>query len=196
MTCFCPLPNECFPPVWQARQGKSTAQKPSTQTAPSSLVSFPTSHLSQWHTCICKQCARTALNGVLPQKTGNDLSLLYPFLHEGPLCCTLDLITSLRAANPQWGFGQGFRAWGKQHHPQNVPSDAWRTATGTQTKGDAREFLFPSIVSSVLQEAVPTLTRAALSTKLKDSKICLWGCQGQRRGWKHMFSVFGMIQFR
>lgn len=107
---------------------------------------------------------------------------------------SLDLITSLRAENTQWDFGQGLTASGKQQHMQIMTDDALRTVTGSWTKRGCKWVSLPfHFVSSVLQEADK---RAALSTKLKDSKTCLYSCQGQRRDWKLMFSVFGMILFR
>lgn len=50
--------------------GKEHRTKPSTQSAPRSLFTFPTSHLSQWQIHVCKQQGKTALNVVIPQKTG------------------------------------------------------------------------------------------------------------------------------
>lgn len=111
---------------------------------------------------------------------------------------SLDLITSLRAADTQWGFGQGFRASGKQQHTQNMnqwcPKDCHR-----QPDQEGMQVSFSSLPPCVLWftgGSVHADKWAALSTKLRDSKICLCSCQGQRRGWKHMFSEFGMSQFR
>lgn len=73
-----------------------------------------------------------------------------------------------------------------------MTSDALRTITKRENK---QKVPLPRCVLCFTGGSAHTDEQAALSTKLKDSKICLCSCQGQRKDWKHMFSVFGMTQF-
>lgn len=59
---------------------KEHRTKPPAQTAPRSFFTFLTSHLPQRQNRVCKHHGKAALNVVLPQNTGNELSLLCAWL--------------------------------------------------------------------------------------------------------------------
>lgn len=227
----------------EGASGREHRTKPSTQTAPRSLFTFPTSHLSQWQIRVCKQRGKTALNEVLPKRqrinsacsvnasqsmwatSGDELPqqnaktsamerrpkdctvcptlvafifLFYPCLHSGTFGCILGLDNFIKGCKHPVRLWARFESLRKEaaytKHDWWCPKDCHR-----QSNRKRMQVSFSSLPFCVLcftGGSAHADKQAALSTKLKDSKICLCSSQGQRRDWKHMLSVFGMIQFR